>query len=238
MLKKIIIGAVLLIITHQVNAQFFQGFGIFAGGTSSSHRYKNSLAVDSVFYAHTLPAPSHRSAEFIHYSGGLFFEFLPYSRLRWQTEFEYCKKGAKERPLLEPWPVVRGGATNNTYTNIEWNNFLKLFLNEGYWGTPYLMLGARLDYNLSRSLTAYNSVANLVPKIKVSPDAGIGFEFVAPGNWHLFTEAHYNPDILKKKLDNVTFYGRMWELRLGIIYRPKRKALDDCNAPRYYGSDY
>jgi hypothetical protein len=238
MFKKIAFSLVLITATLQINAQFFRGFGFFVGGTTSSHRYKNSLAVDSVFYSHTLPAPSHRSAEYISYSGGIFLEFLSFNHLRWQTEFEYCKKGAKERPLVEPWPIVRGDATNNTYTNIEWNNYLKYFVNDGYFGTPYFMLGARLDYNLSRSITAYNSVANSVPKIKVSPDVGVGFEFAAPRNWHLFTEVHYNPDVIKKHIDNVTFYGRMYELRVGLIYRPKRKALDDCNAPRYYGSDY
>jgi hypothetical protein len=80
-------------------------------------------------------------------------------------------------------------------------------------------------------------VADLVPKFKISPDAAVGFEFASFSKWHVFTEVHYNPDILKKRLGNVAFYGRMWELRVGLIYRP-RKALDDCNAPRYHGSDY
>ena len=238
MIKKIIICFALIHLSAQMNAQFFRGVGFFIGGTSSSHRYKNSLAVDSLNFLHTLPAPSHRSGEFIYFSGGILAEFLSHRHFRWQTEFEYCKKGAKERALLVPWPVERAGASNNTYTNIEWNNYLKYFLNEGYRGTFYFMIGARLDYNLSRSLTAYTAVANLVPKIKVSPDVALGYEFITYRRWKPFIEGHYNPDILKKRLDNVTFYGRMWEIRVGLIYRPKGRSIDDCNAPKYHGSGY
>lgn len=237
MIKKLVICLALIHFTTQMNAQFFRGIGFFVGGTTSSHRYVNSLQVDSFNFAHTLPAPSHRSGELISYSGGIFAEFLKYQRIRWQTEIEYCTKGAKERPLLVPWPISRGGVTRNIYRNIQWNNFLKVFFNEGYRGIPYIMLGARLDYNFSRSLGAYTAVADLVPKFKISPDAAVGFEFASFSKWHVFTEVHYNPDILKKRLGNVAFYGRMWELRVGLIYRP-RKALDDCNAPRYHGSDY
>jgi hypothetical protein len=238
MFKKIIFCYALLIIACEADAQFFRGIGLFVGGTTSSHRYVNGLQVDSFLFTHTTPAPSHRSAEYISYSGGFFAEFLRHEHIRWQTEFEYCTKGAVERPLLKPWPVERGEATKNIYRNIEWNNFLKVFFNEGYRGTPYLMIGARLDYNFTRKLTAYVPVANLVPKIKISPDVAAGYEFTSFGNWHLFTEVHYNPDLLKKKLDKVKFYGRMWELRVGLIYRPKGRAIDDCNAPRYHGSNY
>ena len=238
MFKKIFICIALLHLTILMDAQFFRGAGFFVGGTTSSHRYENSLDVDSFLFSHTIPAPSHRSAEYISYSGGVFAEFLPYNHIRWQTEFEYCTKGAKEKLLTKPWPIERGDVTKNIYRNIEWNNFLKVFFNEGYRGTPYLMIGARLDYNFSRNLSAYIPVADLVPKIKISPDAAIGYEFTSYGKWHFFTEVHYNPDILKKKLDNVKFYGRMWELRIGLIFRPKKRAIDDCNAPRYHGNGY
>jgi len=237
MIKKIIILVALIQLSIVGNAQFFRGAGFFIGGTTSSHRYINRLPVDEQYFAHTLPAPSHRSAEYISYSVGLLAEFLRYDHIRWQTELEYCTKGAVERPLLFPWPAVRGGATANTYKNIEWNNFLKIFGNEGYRGTPYLMLGARLDYNFARSVTAYGAVAGLVPKINLTPDVGIGYEFVSYSKWHFFSEVHYNPDAIKIHVDPVIFWGRMWELRVGLIFRPK-KAIDDCNAPRYHGSNY
>lgn len=237
MIKRIFILVTLVQLSVSVKAQFFRGFGFFVGGTSSSHRYINKLDVDSFGFAHTIPAPSHRSAEYLSYSGGIFAEFLPYDRIRWQTELEYCTKGAKERPLLIPWPAVRGDMTANMYRNIEWNNFIKIFGNEGYRGTPYFMLGARLDYNFARSISAYSAVADSYKKIRVTPDVGAGYEFVSYSKWHFFVEGHYNPDLLRKQIGNVSFFGRMFELRVGLIFRP-RKSIDDCNAPRYYGPNY
>jgi hypothetical protein len=236
MIKKVI-AATLVFLSIQMNAQFFRGVGLFVGGTTASHRYVNAHPIDEEFFAHTFPAPSHRSGELISFSVGLLGEFLKYDHIRWQTELEYCTKGAIESPLIAPWPPVHAGPSPNAYQNIEWNNFAKIFGNEGYRGTPYLMLGARLDYNFSRSITAYHAVAGTAPKINLSPDVGIGYEFSSYSKWHIFTEFHYNPDAIKRPVGTVLFWGRMFELRLGIIYRP-RKALDDCNAPRYQGADY
>ena len=237
MIKKIVICFAIFHLTFQMNAQFFRGVGIFIGGTTTSDKYINRLPVDPNFFTHTAPAPSHRSGELVSFSVGILGEFLKYEHIRWQTELEYCTKGGVERPLLFPWPAVRGGATANAFQNIQWNNFAKIFGNEGYRGTPYLMLGARLEYNFARSITAYGAVAGAVPKINLTPDVGIGYEFTSYSKWHLFTEVHYNPDAIKMVVDPVVFWQRMWEIRLGIIYRP-RKSLDDCNAPRYHGSDY
>lgn len=237
MIKKIIVCCVLFHFTFQMNAQFFRGAGIFIGATTSSHRYINLNAQDNTTFAHALPAPSHRSGEFISFSVGFLGEFLKYDHIRWQTELEYCTKGGVERPNLIPLTGLRGGATPNTFGNIQWNNFAKIFGNEGYRGTPYIMLGARLEYNIARTITAYGDVAGAVPKINLTPDVAVGYEFISYSKWHLFTEVHYNPDAIKMVVQNVVFWQRMWELRVGIIYRP-RKSIDDCNAPRYHGSDY
>ena len=237
MIKKVVIYISLCCCSFQTNAQFFRGFGVYAGGTTTSHRYVNTAPIDPYFFTHTIAAPSHRTGELIYFSGGLFAEFLKYDYIRWQTELEYCKKGAIERPLLYPWPAIRGNATVNSYTNIQWNNSLKILFNEGYRGTPYVMIGARLEYNLIKQINAYAAVANLVPKLTITPDVALGYEFVSFSKWHLFSELHYNPDLLKIKTGTVLFWQRMIELRIGLIYRPK-KSIDDCNAPRYHGTDY
>jgi hypothetical protein len=238
MFKKIIICFALFHLTVQVNAQFFRGVGLFVGATTSSDRYRNLNPVDNVTFAHALPAPSHRSGEIPYFSVGLLGEFLKYDHIRWQTELEYCNKGGIENPSVAPGTGIRAGATANTFQMIQWNNFAKIFGNEGYRGTPYLMLGARLDYNFARAISAYAAVAGLSPKINLSADAGIGYEFASFSKWHIFTEFHYNPDVIKFIAPGpVAYWHRMFELRLGIIYRP-RKALDDCNAPRYHGSNY
>jgi hypothetical protein len=115
-------------------------------------------------------------------------EFLKYSHVRWQTELEYCKKGGIESELGPPLTGIRGPKTPNTFSNIQWNNFVKIFGNEGYRGIPYLMLGARLDYNFARSISAYAAVAGAAPKINLSPDVGVGYEFASFSKWHVFTE--------------------------------------------------
>lgn len=237
MIKKIVICFALLHLSLQLDAQFFRGVGIFVGGTTSSHRYRNLNAIDNQTYAHRFPAPSHRSGEFISFSVGILGEFLKYDHIRWQTELEFATKGGIEHPSLYPGSGERGPASPNTFTNIQWNNFAKIFGNEGYRGTPYLMLGARLEYNIARVITAYPTIAGVVPKINLTPDIGVGYEFASYSKFHFFTELHYNPDAIKMVTQNVVFWQRMWELRIGIIYRPK-KSLDDCNAPRYHGSDY
>ncbi|MFO0322086.1 MAG: hypothetical protein ACK504_06640 [Bacteroidota bacterium] len=235
MIRKITLIIVLTNLSMVMNAQFFRGIGIFAGGTSSRHSYVNSLPLDSI--RHTIPVQSHRSAEYLYWSAGILFEFLKYENIRWQSEFEYCKKGAIENPFITWNPPTRSGKTLNSFTNIEWNNYLKILFPEGYRGTPYIMLGARLDYNLARSITAFPTIMSAVKKINVSPDVVAGFEFVSYYNFKPFIEAHYNPDILKTKVDVVSQRGRMWELRIGIIYRPQ-KSKENCNAPSYNGSAY
>jgi hypothetical protein len=236
--KKIIICFVLFHLTGQMSAQFFRGAGFFIGATSSSDRYRNLSAVDNVNYAHALPAPSHRSGELVSFSVGILGEFLRFEHVRWQTEFEYCTKGGIENPSVFPGTGIRVGASANTFQNIQWNNFAKIFGNYGRRGIPYLMLGARLGYNFGRSITAYPLVTIPYPKLTLTPDVGVGYEFNSRRRWHFFTEFHYNPDAIKFVVPPVAYWQRMFELRIGLIYRPKGKAIDDCNAPRYHGSNY
>ena len=48
-----------------------------------------------------------------------------------------------------------------------------------------------------------------------------------------FTEYHWNPDIISHKKDAVRYRNRTFELKVGIMYRPRKRNIDDCNAPRY-----
>lgn len=237
MIKKIIFSVVFIGLTQFSKAQVFRGVGIFIGATESSHRYINKNSIDSTFYSHTYPAPSHRSAEYFSWSVGILGEFLKYQNFRWQTELEYCNKGAVERQLIDRWPTSRAPKSANTFAYIQWNNYLKVFFNEGYRGTPYIMLGARIEYKLRNGITAYPEVMAHVPKITVSPDVAIGYEFTTYSKFKPFVELHYNPDLIKNHVGPVVQWNRTFELRVGVIYRPK-KSIDDCNAPRYHGSDF
>lgn len=236
MAKKVIALCILMYLSFEVHAQFVRGVGIFIGVTTSRHRYKNLSAPDSI-YSNKFAAPSHKSAEYVSWSVGILGEFLKYDHIRWQTELEYCNKGAVEHPFLSPVNSDRGPATANALSYIQWNNYAKIFFNEGYRGTPYWMIGGRLEYNLQRSITIYPTVVGALPKINFSPDVAIGYEFVTYSKFKPFVELHYNPDLIPKKMANMVFNNRTWELRIGIIYRPEKK-LDNCNAPRFHGSGY
>lgn len=239
MLKKIIILILCLQVVGQMQAQqFLRGFGFFVGATESRHRYINSLPVDSFNFAHTYNAPSHHSAEYFSWSVGILGEFLKYDKIRWQTEFEYCNKGAIESELLDRVTGERGPKVANTYANIQWNNYAKIFIREGYRGLPYVMLGARLEYNFKRATPAYALVAGSIPKIAVTPDVALGYEFIVYSRWKPFVEFHYNPDLIKFKQGPVTMWNRTFELRVGLIFRPAGKAFDDCNAPTFRGKAY
>lgn len=218
--------------------KFLRGFGFFIGATESAHRYVNKLPVDSFNFAHTYNAPTHRSAEYFSWSVGILGEFLKYDRIRWQTEFEYCNKGAVENELLDRVTGERAGKAVNSYANIQWNNFAKIFLNEGYRGTSYFMIGGRIEYNIRRTTPAYSLVSGAIPKISVTPDVALGYEFVAYSKLKPFVELHYNPDLIKFKQDPVIMWNRTLELRVGLIFRPSGKPLDDCNAPRFRGKAY
>lgn len=235
-IKKYSLLVLLLLSLGQANAQFFRGIGFFVGGTSSRHRYVNTSSPDSIF-SNKFITPSHKSAERLSYSGGLMAEFLPYDRVRWQTEIEYCNKGAVERPFLSPLTEERGDKVVNKLSYIQWNNYAKFFLNEGYRGAPYILIGGRIEYNLTRSLPIYSPVVGSLARIRVTPDVALGYEFVSFYKWKFFSEVHYNPDIYNKTVNNIKFNNRTWELRIGLIYRPQ-KALDNCNAPKIRGNYY
>lgn len=236
MLKKIIALSMFLYFSMEVHAQFVRGIGLFVGVTSSRHRYINTSAIDSS-YAHKFPAPSHKSREYVSWSVGILGEFLKYDHIRWQTEIEYCNKGAVEHPFLSPFTDERGPATANALSYIQWNNFAKIFFNEGYRGTPYIMIGGRIEYNLQRAIGIYPTVVGALPKLNVSPDVAAGYEFVTYSKFKPFVELHYNPDLINKQIGNIAFNNRTWELRVGVIYRPEKR-LDNCNAPRFRGSGY
>lgn len=231
-MKKILVifsmlGAVTL------NAQFIQGIGIFGAGTSSRHEYLNKNDPDTA-YLRILYPEGHRSGERLSWGAGVVFEMLPFAGFRWQSEFEYINKGAKEVSyLVSPYTNERRKEVNK-YKYIAWNNFAKFRL-ETFNFTSSLLIGARLEYNLGKSTPAYSSVAGNFKKLWISPDIGVGFEPYSFRKIKIFTELHYNPDVRRQyKESNIYASNRTWELRIGIMYRKKKLNDLDCNAPRYH----
>jgi hypothetical protein len=58
--------------------------------------------------------------------------------------------------------------------------------------------------------------------------------------WHPFIEFHWNPDVMYQPspIPGASMRNRTYELRIGIMYRPAKKGIDDCNAPKYHGNYY
>lgn len=244
-MKKIIL-ILATFISINGSAQFFKGFGIFGAGTESMHRYKNleegqrDWDRDNLSsYNPTYYYPqSTISREYFSWGAGLFAEFGgDYGR--WQTEFEYVNKGAKIREITEPFNAIRAdGYSTNKYTYIQWNNYLKYFGPFGLHPNIYLMPGVRLEYLFSSSASVYTPYSSSFPKFWFSGDIGLGYEFPILKKINAFVEYHWNPDIIYHKTDHVKSRNRTFELRAGLVYRPRKKSIDDCNAPRYKGPAY
>ncbi len=245
-MKKILI-LILMICLYNANAQFFRGVGVFGAVNHSCHYYKNGdadkrtldpLDYNSSTYNYYYPR-NHISREYFSWGAGIFAELLPYDRVRWQTEFEFTHKGAKEKELLDPFVGTRtSGFSVNKYTYIQWNNYLKFYNPIGLSSHWYLLAGIKLEYLFSQSVSAYNAYAGNLPKIFFSGDVGLGYEFPLFKNFYGFTEYHWNPDIISHKKDAVRYRNRTFELKVGIMYRPRKRNIDDCNAPRYNGPAY
>jgi len=245
-MKKLILILTVLI-SLNTNAQFFRGFGIFGAFTHSAHRYKNknenlkNPLIDNnfnldpkVYYPST-----HYSREYFSWGAGILAEFLSHDQIRWQTEFEYANKGAREKEIIDLLFGTRSGSFGvNKYTYIQWNNYLKYF---GPFGLPsniYLMPGIRLEYLFRKSTTVFNPYSSSFRPFWFSGNIGLGYEFPLIRKISMFVEYHWNPDIIRTKRDNVFIRNRTYEARVGIMYRPRRKSIDDCNAPRYHGPAY
>ncbi len=245
-MKKLLILLIFCFNLNFAQVQFFKGIGIFGALTESAHNYTNAdqdkRDYDPLNYAATYPyyyPRNHTSHEYFSWGAGLFAEFSTGDRLRWQTEFEYVNKGAKEKELLDPFDGTRAGSFSvNKMTYIQWNNYLKFYNPIGFGSHWYIMPGVRLEYLFSSSVSAYTQFAGNFSKFWFSGNIGLGYEFPITKRLSGIAEYHWNPDIIPHKFDNVRARNRTFELRVGIVYRPRHRRIDDCNAPRYNGPAY
>jgi hypothetical protein len=222
-------------------AQFrYRGLGIFGALTQSAHYYTNldtdKKTNDSIVYSYFYPQ-THHSKEYFSWGAGIFLE-MGGDRTRWQTELEYANKGAYERELTNAYTGDREEEFKlNKMTYIQWNNYLKFWYPAGanHW---YWMLGVRLEYLLSSSVAVFTPFSGDFPSFWFSGDVAVGYEFPLVKKYSMFIEYHYNPDVWYHTHDNTRIMNRTLELRIGLVMRPKKKSIDDCNAPVYRGPAY
>ena len=194
-------------------AQFLNSIGITAGGSLANQKFsfENPEAISRKKYV-------------IGLNGSVFAEFFSGNYARWVSEIQYNQKGSKDR---QP-----EGDYRNKLQYICWNNYLKLRY-EMYSIIPYVLIGPRLEYNLSQNTASPAVTGNFLP-IHVSAAAGAGVEFVSYSNFKFFTEAFYNPDIIMPayKANGLEIRNRNIELRVGLKYEFKGKR-ESCNTPTY-----
>jgi len=243
-MKKIVLILSLVLVQQHVFSQVFKGIGAYGALTESRHKYKNKDAGSRQFtaidYANNPDFYNGRDyvgKEHFSWGAGIFAEFSSNYAARWQTEISYTKKGSKEKNLTDPFTGARSGFQTNKYTYIQWNNYLKYYSDMGIASAKYWMIGIRAEYLLNGSSSA-NAPFSEPKRIWASGDIGVGMEFpfIRKINW--FIEEHWNPDIWNPKVRSTTMRNRTFETRVGLVYRPRRKSIDDCNAPKYRGPAY
>lgn len=240
---KQLYGIFFIAISLGLNAQRFQfkGAGFYGAGLTSSHRYQNKerdLKVDTVFVDRYYYPQNHVSKEFINWGAGIFAEFSTRNDIRWQTELEYANKGAREMEIVDRYMGTRSGSYGlNKYTYFQWNNYVKVFnpLGIGQW---YWMAGVRLEYLFRKNATVFTPYSNQLKPFWFSGDIGAGYEMRLLKKFNIFIEGHWNPDVIPTKIDQVRIRNRTFEVRVGLVYRKRKKGVDDCTAPVYKGPAY
>jgi len=238
--KRCIITGAFLGFTLLSCAQFkYKGVGIFGSLTQSANYYKNADTEkkDTSYVRDHFYPQTHISKEFFNWGAGAFVEFGG-NGMHWQTELEYCNKGAKEMPFVNNGFYTgerTGSYGTNKFTYIQWNNYLKSFYPLGY-AKWYWMGGVRLEYLFRNNATVFTDVTSGFPRFWFSGDLALGYEFPLFKKFSAFAEYHWNPDVIAHKYNgNTKIRNRTFELRAGLVMRPKKRSIDDCNAPVYKG---
>lgn len=126
------------------------------------------------------------------------------------SELQYNQKGTTEKDSL-------GSKLKNKVNYLCWNNFYRIRYDMDAI-IPYILIGPRLEYALSQS-TASPAITGSFSKIHVTASVGAGIEFVSYGDIKFFTEAHFNPDVMRSyKQGNLSIRTTAYEIRIGLKY--------------------
>lgn len=210
--KKIILTISLLFSVLLSNAQFLNSIGVTLGGTAANQKFKfrEPVSIDRKKYV-------------FGFNASVFGEFLSHDYIRWVTEIQYNQKGS-----IDPQPEAN---YPNRLQYLSWNNYAKVRY-EMYSIIPYVMVGPRLDYNLTQSTSSPTITGKFIP-LHVSAAVGGGVEFVSYTNFKFFVEGFYNPDIMPAYISSPLFVdNKAFELRVGLKYEFAGKK-ESCNTPIY-----
>lgn len=189
-MKRLFLIAGIFIATTSF-AQFFQGWGIMAGGTLGRQ-----------YWYYDEPVGKEKQKCLLRWNGEVYAEFFAHPTFRWVTELQYNAKGTKH---IEP----DGSKTKFLNHYAAWNNYL-MIRKELYMIIPYVKVGPRLEYVVS---TPQN-----FNKFHMTGSVGAGVEFVAYGPIKFITEAHWVPDATRSFEGSPDIKQHCWELRVGIKF--------------------
>ncbi len=188
-MKRLVFCFGFLLLLSTANAQFFQGFGIMAGGTLGRQKWDTPIE-----------EPKHKFL--LRYNGAIFAEFGPHPTFRWVTELQYNVKGSKREFSDQTTKYV------NQYA--AWNNYL-MIRKELFAVIPYVKIGPRAEYVFQSDL-GFN-------KFHITGAAGSGVEFVAYGPVKFIAEAWWVPDLTKSlNQADFMVKQHAWELRIGLKF--------------------
>ncbi|CAN5165176.1 hypothetical protein BH09BAC5_BH09BAC5_24390 [soil metagenome] len=190
-MKKFLFSLGFIFFTFSVSAQFFQGWGIMAGGTLGRQKWFTML-----------PDATPKHKFLLKYNAEIFGEFGSNPTFRWVSELQYNVKGSKLEINGEKFKYV------NQYA--AWNNYL-MIRKELFAIIPYAKIGPRAEYVFSSDQS--------FKKFHFTGALGAGIEFVAYGPVKFITEAWWVPDLTKSY--NEPDFGikqHCWELRIGLKF--------------------
>ncbi len=210
-MKKTLLISFLFLQIFQSNSQIINGFGITAGATLANQKFisKSPLAIDNKNYL-------------LGYNGSFFIEYFYHDYFRWVTEVQYNQKGSTDQQT--------SGKYINKLQYASWNNYLKIRY-EMYAIIPYILIGPKLEYNISQDITS-SGITNTFLPLHMSAVGGVGVEFVSYWDLKIFIEALYNPDVMPAyQTKSMSIFNKDFEVRMGLKYQIIGR-VGACNVPR------
>lgn len=217
-MKKLIFISFFVFTFLGSHAQFLNSIGITGGVSYSNQKF---------FFRD--PSEVLRKKYKWGFNGSVFAEFFSHDYVRWVSEIQYNQKGSKDkRSQSDPDTTI---TYRNRLQYLTWNNYLKIRY-ELFAVIPYVLIGPRLEYNLTQRMESPEVTSNFL-KLHVSPAVGAGVEFVSYYQIKFFIESFFNPDIIQDPyiMPELHIRNKNIELRVGLKYEFLSK--QHCNTPDY-----
>jgi hypothetical protein len=155
----------------------------------------------------TDPKLKQRNKYIFGFNGSVFAELFEYDYTSVISELQFNQKGT----------VEKGTSNRNKMNYLCFNNFFKIRydLPSMY---PYILMGPRVEYLLSQGISSPIITDNF-RKLHVTASVGAGVEFVGYSRLRFFTEAHFNPDVMRSyKHSDLAIRAKAFELRVGLKF--------------------